>query len=188
MFGNLFLFTDPVNYNIALNMLSGSVYANYLNSFPSLGVHENDLPDHATNCEIPALAGSVLECRSSLRSTSGVSSTIRPGRPMATTRPARAARSGLGALGIDFSVGNSAIFGVECGLSSEQYPRQPVRRQREGQWLDCGRLCGLRSGCVLREGRDHLQLAERQLDAGTSTSPGSPLERPSLRPRPEAPT
>ena len=65
MFGDLFLITDPANYNIALNMLSGSVYANYLNSFPSLGVHENDLVDHATNCEIPALAGSVLECRSS---------------------------------------------------------------------------------------------------------------------------
>ena len=65
MFGNLFLMTNAANYNIALNMLSGSVYANYLNSFPSLGVHENDLTDHATNCEIPALAGSVLECRSS---------------------------------------------------------------------------------------------------------------------------
>ena len=60
---DLFLITDQVNYNTALNMLSGSSYANYLNSFPSLGVHENDLVDHATNCEVPALAGSVLECR-----------------------------------------------------------------------------------------------------------------------------
>src|SRR6185503_18213249 len=65
MFGDLFLFTNAANYNVALNELSGSVYANYLNSFASLGVHENDLVDHATNCEIPALAGSVLECRTS---------------------------------------------------------------------------------------------------------------------------
>ena len=59
---DLFLFTDVANYNTALNMLSGSAYANYLQSFPCLGVHYNDLLDHATNCEIPALAGSVLEC------------------------------------------------------------------------------------------------------------------------------
>ena len=65
MFGDLFRITDNANYNIALNMLSGSAYANYLQSFPSLGVHYNDLIDHATNCEVPALAGSVLECRTS---------------------------------------------------------------------------------------------------------------------------
>ena len=65
MFADLFLISDAANFNVALNQLSGSVYANYLNSFPSLGVHYDDLVDHATNCEIPALAGSVLECRAS---------------------------------------------------------------------------------------------------------------------------
>ena len=65
MFADLFLISDQANYNTALNMLSGSSYANYLQSFPSLGVHYNDLLDHATNCEVPALAGSVLECRAS---------------------------------------------------------------------------------------------------------------------------
>jgi uncharacterized protein YhjY with autotransporter beta-barrel domain len=65
MLADLFLFTDPVNYTIALNQLSGSVYANYLQSFPSLGVHYNDILAKATDCEIPALAGSVLECRAS---------------------------------------------------------------------------------------------------------------------------
>ena len=65
MLGDLFLITDPVNYNTALNQLGGVGYANYLQSFPSLGVHYNDLFDHATNCEVPALAGSVLECRAS---------------------------------------------------------------------------------------------------------------------------
>src|SRR5205814_1252252 len=65
LFADLFLFTDQVNYNTALNMLAGEGYANYLQSFPSLGVHYNDILDHATNCEVPALAGSVLECRAS---------------------------------------------------------------------------------------------------------------------------
>src|SRR4029078_4338910 len=65
LFADLFLFNNNANYNTALNMLSGSGYANYLQSFSSLGVHYNDLLDHATNCEVPALAGSGLECRSS---------------------------------------------------------------------------------------------------------------------------
>ncbi len=38
-------------------------YASYLNSFNSLGVHYNDIFAKATDCEIPALAGPVLECR-----------------------------------------------------------------------------------------------------------------------------
>jgi outer membrane autotransporter protein len=63
MIADLFLITSTANYNIALNQLSGSVYANYLQSFPGLGVHYNDLIDHATNCEVPALAGSALGCR-----------------------------------------------------------------------------------------------------------------------------
>ena len=65
LLGDLFLITDPANYNIALNKLAGASYANYLQSFSSLGVHYNDLLAKATDCEIPALAGSVLECRAS---------------------------------------------------------------------------------------------------------------------------
>ena len=53
MFADLFLISDAANFDVALNQLSGSVYANYLNSFPSLGVHYDDLVDHATNCENP---------------------------------------------------------------------------------------------------------------------------------------
>ncbi len=60
---DLFLIHDAADYNEALNQLSGSAYANYLQSFGSLGVHSNDLVDRATSCEMPALAGSVLECR-----------------------------------------------------------------------------------------------------------------------------
>ena len=119
MFGNLFLFTDPVNYNIALNMLSGSLYANYLNSFPSLGVHENDLTDHATNCEIPALAGSVLECRSSapIHVWGQLDYQTRRASGDNEAGESRSKRfSGL--LGIDFNAGNSAIFGVDAGYLS----------------------------------------------------------------------
>jgi len=57
MFAELFLFTNAVNYNVALNMLSGSAYANYLSSFPSSGVHYNDLTteyDQAIATGIPA--------------------------------------------------------------------------------------------------------------------------------------
>src|SRR5207247_8203248 len=38
LFADLFLISDAANYNTALDMLSGSSYANYLNSYPSLGV------------------------------------------------------------------------------------------------------------------------------------------------------
>ena len=116
MFADIFRISDNVNYNIALNMLSGSSYANYLQSFPSLGVHYNDLLDHATNCEVPALAGSVLECRASApihvwgqldyqwRKADG---DIEAG----TTKSNRF----TGLLGIDANVGNAAILGVSAG-------------------------------------------------------------------------
>ena len=119
MFADLFLFTDPANYNIALNMLSGSVYANYLNSFPSLGVHENDLTDHATNCEIPALAGSVLECRSSapIHVWGQLDYQTRKADGDIEAGESRSKRF-TGLLGIDFNAGNSAIFGVDAGYLS----------------------------------------------------------------------
>jgi hypothetical protein len=116
LFADLFQMTDAAKYDAALNQLSGSVYANYLNSFPSLGVHENDLTDHATNCEIPALAGSVLECRASAPihvwgqldyQTRKADGDIEAGQ----TRSKRF----TGLLGIDANVGNSAIVGGDIG-------------------------------------------------------------------------
>ncbi|MCL6730987.1 hypothetical protein, partial [Sphingomonas hankyongi] len=59
LFNELFQITDPVDYQNALDQLAGASYANYLESFSSLGVHYNDILDHATSCEIPSLAGSV---------------------------------------------------------------------------------------------------------------------------------
>jgi trimeric autotransporter adhesin len=122
LFGDLFLFTDQSNFNIALNQLSGSAFANYLNSFPSLGVHENDLVDRASNCEVPALAGSVLECRASSpihvwgqldyqhRSADG---DVEAGKSVSTRF--------TGLLGIDASVGNSAIVGVDAGWLNNNF-------------------------------------------------------------------
>jgi uncharacterized protein with beta-barrel porin domain len=116
MFADLFRFSNAANYNTALNMLSGSAYANYLNSFPSLGVHYNDLTDHATNCEVPALAGSVLECRQSSTihvwgqldyQTRKADGDIEAG----TSRSKRF----TGLVGVDAVVGNSAIVGIDGG-------------------------------------------------------------------------
>ena len=63
LFGDLFLITDAADYRLALSELSGSAYANYLQSFSSLGAHYNDLIDHGSECETRALRGSALECR-----------------------------------------------------------------------------------------------------------------------------
>jgi len=116
LFADLFLFTNTDNLNVALNQLAGASYANYLDSFPSLGVHYDDLVDHATNCEIPALAGSVLECRTSSpihvwgqldyqwRKTDGDSEA-----------GGSKSKRFSGLLGVDASVGGAAILGVEGG-------------------------------------------------------------------------
>ena len=145
------------NYNTALNMLSGSAYANYLQSFPSLGVHYNDLLDHATNCEIPALAGSVLECRTQPIHVWGqldyqwrkADGDIEAG----TTKSKRF----TGLLGVDTSIGNAAIVGISAGYVTN-HTGPPVRRPGRRGWHAGRGLCGLRSGCLLREGRGDLQL------------------------------
>jgi hypothetical protein len=116
MFADLFLISDQGNYNIALNQLSGSSYANYLNSFPSLGVHYNDLTDHATNCEIPALAGSVLECRASspIHVWGQLDYQWRKTDRDIEAGSTRGKRF-TGLMGVDFNVGNAAILGVSAG-------------------------------------------------------------------------
>ena len=118
MFGDLFLITDPADYNEALNQLSGSVYANYLQSMPSLGVHYNDLFDHATNCEIPALAGSVLECRASspLHVWGQLDYQWRTADADIEAGRAKADRF-TGLIGIDAAVGNAAILGIGGGYA-----------------------------------------------------------------------
>ena len=121
MFADLFLITDQANYNEALNMLSGSAYANYLNSFPSLGVHYNDLTDHATNCEVPALAGSVLECRASspIHVWGQLDYQTRKADGDLEAGDSRSKRF-TGLLGIDATVGNAAILGIDGGYVSNK--------------------------------------------------------------------
>ena len=116
MFGDLFLITDAGNFNVALNQLSGSVYANYLNSFPSLGAHYDDLVDHATNCEIPALAGSVLECRASspIHIWGQLDYQSRKADGDVEAGDSRSKRF-TGLVGVDGNLGNAAILGVEGG-------------------------------------------------------------------------
>jgi trimeric autotransporter adhesin len=116
MFADLFLFTNAANYNAALNMLSGSVYANYLNSFPSLGAHYNDLTDHATNCDVPAVGGSVLECRAGgpIHIWGQLDYQTRKADGDIEAGTSRSKRF-TGLLGLDTNVGNAAIVGVDGG-------------------------------------------------------------------------
>jgi outer membrane autotransporter protein len=122
MFADLFLFDNAVNYNTALNMLSGSSYANYLNSFASLGVHQNDLVDHATNCEIPALAGSVLECRASspIHIWGQVDYQTRKADGDIEAGDSRSKRF-TGLIGLDANVGNAAILGLDAGYLTNRF-------------------------------------------------------------------
>ena len=138
MLSDLFLITDPANYNIALNQLAGSSYANYLQSFPSLGVHYNDILDHATTARFrrwPARCSSAALRR---RSMSGVSSTIRRGRPTATVEAGTLkAKRFTGLLGVDASVGNAAILGVSAGMVTNH-----TRDHQFGDNIDARRHAG----------------------------------------------
>jgi outer membrane autotransporter protein len=82
-------------------------------------VHYNDLLDRATNCEVQALAGSVLECRSGgpfhVWGQLDYQSRKADGDVEAgTTRSKRF----TGLLGVDANVGNAAIVGVSAGAVS----------------------------------------------------------------------
>jgi hypothetical protein len=121
MFANLFMITDPAFYTIALNELSGSAYADYLNSFPSLGVHYNDLADRATDCELPALAGSVLECRADgpVHVWGQLDYQSRNADGDAEAGDSRSKRF-TGLVGIDTNVGSFAIVGIDGGYGSNR--------------------------------------------------------------------
>ena len=120
------LFTmNAADYNTALNQLAGASYASYLQSFQSLGVHYNDLLDHATSCEIPSLAGSSLECRTSPTHVWGqidfqnrkVDGDIEAGRYDADRWSAL--------MGIDVNVGPQAIIGASVGKVTNRVDSEP---------------------------------------------------------------
>jgi hypothetical protein len=114
---DLFRITDEGDFNTAMNMLAGESYAQYLQSFPSLGVHYNDIIAHATDCEVPALAGSVIECRASApvhiwgqidyqwRKVDGDDEA-----------PGIKSKRMTGLIGVDGVIGGSAIVGASIGV------------------------------------------------------------------------
>jgi hypothetical protein len=115
LFGDLFKITDATKYNVALNQLSGSAYANYLQSFSSLGAHYDDMLDRATGCEVPALAGSMLECRAKAINVWGqLDYQTRRADGDGEAGDSRAKRF-TGLIGVDSSVGDAAIVGVSAG-------------------------------------------------------------------------
>ncbi len=128
LFGDLFLITDPADYNDALNQLAGASYANYLQSFQSLGVHYNDMLDKATSCEIPALAGSVIECRASapLHMWGQVDYQWRKADGDNEAGTMKAKRL-TGMIGLDASVGSAGILGLAVG-----YGKNNTRDNRYG--------------------------------------------------------
>ena len=119
LFADLFQISDGDAYNIALNQLSGSSYANYLQSFSSLGVRYNDLVDHGADCEGQPLEGSALSCRapSSIQlwgqldlQRQKASGDVEAG----TTRSGRFTTL----VGLDAYVGNSFLVGVSGGVGN----------------------------------------------------------------------
>lgn len=115
-----------------IDAADGRVYASYLQSFPTLGVHYNDLLDHSTNCEMPALAGSVLECRASspIHVWGQLDYQWRKANGDNGTGIIKSRRF-TGLIGWDASVANAARVGVNAG-----YVTNAVRDQKLGDMID----------------------------------------------------
>ena len=115
LFRDLFLITDPADYKLALNALSGSAYANYLQSFASLGVHYDDLIDNVTDCGAEAVRGSALDCRGGPVRVWGQLDYQRRKSDGDSEAGAMTSNRFTGQLGVDASVADSAILGVTAG-------------------------------------------------------------------------
>jgi outer membrane autotransporter protein len=139
LLADLFLIENVEDYQAALDQLAGASYANYLQSFASLGVHYNDLLDHATSCEIPALAGSVIECRAS-------SPVHLWGQIDYQTRKADGdveaggyrSKRWTALVGADISVGNAAILGLSLGKVSNKLNERRLGDNVEGDGFQVG--------------------------------------------------
>jgi outer membrane autotransporter protein len=106
---------------------SGAVFANELNSYPSLGVHQGDLVDRATDCAMPSLAGSVLECRVAPVHVWGqLDYQARRASGDAEAGTSRSKRFG-GLLGIDARAGAAVVVGGAVGYLSNR-----LRDERSG--------------------------------------------------------
>ena len=116
LLAELFMIDNVAEFNVALNQLSGSSYANYLQSFWSLGAHFNDLVDRATSCEVPALAGSALECRASAPIHIWAQADYQRRKVEGDIEAGdyRSKRTTF-LVGSDIAIANSAILGVSVG-------------------------------------------------------------------------
>ena len=139
MFADLFLIKDSAKYDVALNQLSGSAYANYLNSFPSLGAHYDDLVDHATDCEVPAVGGSILECRggSPVHVWGQLDYQTRRADGDIEAGSSRSKRF-TGMVGLDAVVGDSAILGFEAGYVTNHLRDRQFGDSIEGKGAQAG--------------------------------------------------
>ena len=115
MFGNLFLINQAGRYDAALNQLSGSAYANYLNSFPSLGVHQDNLVDEATSCDVAPLLASSLDCRSGPVHVWGQAAYQSRKADGDLEAGASSSKRSAMLLGIDAKLGESVVIGEDAG-------------------------------------------------------------------------
>lgn len=118
MFGNLFLISQAGRYNIALNQLSGSAYANYLNSLPSLGIHQANLVDEATSCDVAPLMGSSLDCRSGPVHVWGQAAYQSRNSNGDSEAGASSSKRSAMLLGIDAKLGQSLLIGEDAGTTT----------------------------------------------------------------------
>ena len=128
-------------------------------------MHQNDLVDHATNCEIPALAGSVLECRvSPIHVWGQLDYQTRKADGDVEAGDSRSKRF-TGLLGIDASVGNAAIIGGDIGYLSNHFRDHQFGDHAEGNGWTGGVYGVYDPGAFYVKALAHLQLAQRQLAA-----------------------
>jgi hypothetical protein len=116
--GDLFAIDGAASYNKALNQISGSSYANYLQSFPSLGVRFNDIADKAIGCDGRTLGAAVSECRSGkVRAWGQLDYSDRKAGGDAEAGANRSKRF-AGLIGVDVMVSPSALVGFSAGAVS----------------------------------------------------------------------
>lgn len=111
MVGQLFTF-DAEDYRHALNQLSGSGHAAYLQSFHNLGVQQADLIDRAIGCELPDQQASSLSCRTDKVSLWGQLDFGSRGNDGDEEAGAYDADRWMAAIGVDAEVGQDLVAGL----------------------------------------------------------------------------
>ena len=157
--GDLFLFTDPVNYNTALNQLVGLG----LCQLPAV-VPEPGCPSQRHPREGHGLRGSGIGWLGARVPRVLADPHLGPGR-LSVAQGRWRHRGGHDEVAPGLGGGRARRHGRRRrdhrrlgGLRHQPCEGQAVRRQCRCRWPSGWRLCGLRSGHLLPEGHDHLQL------------------------------